>query len=83
MAEMVVNFLEHLLDAKVRKNMAAEELASTKATIASARADLVQAQQGFQQACKAFDAAHQDALAAGGKVSVPAGAAQCNNAQVA
>ena len=81
MAEMVVNFLEHLLEVKAGKNLAAQELAATRATIASARADVATTHQGFRQACKAFHAAHQNAFPAHSQVAGPAVATQQESAQ--
>ena len=83
MAEMVVRFLEHLLDAKARKSMAADELRSSRSTLGQARADLANAQQAYHEVCKAFHAAHQDVLRAQGKVCGPSGAAHVEDAQPA
>lgn len=83
MAEMVVRFLEHLLEAKARKSLAADELASTRSTIDLARADLQHARLGYRQACKAFHAAHHGVPLAEGKVHGATGAAHRENAELA
>lgn len=83
MAKMVVTFLEHLLQVKLRKDMAVDELAATRASIASARGDVENARQGFRQACKAFHAAHQRVYPDPGSVPGQAGAAQTQSAPAA